>query len=63
VARRLVSECHASAAVIVRQLNNRAPIEELFAPAFTLDAPLSAELHARDRSMFYERLLVLVRNA
>lgn len=63
VARRLVNECHAGAAVIVRQLNNCAPVEELFAPAFTLDAALSSELHANDRSMFYQRLLVLVRNA
>lgn len=63
VARRIVSECRPGSAVIVRQLNNGAPVEELFAPAFTFEQALSSELHARDRSMFYERLLVLVRKA
>lgn len=62
IAGRLCAECRPHSAVIVRQLNNRAPVEELFAPAFTVDQALSADLHARDRSMFYERILVLVKN-
>lgn len=62
IARRLCAECTPGTAVIVRQLNNDAPIATLFEGAFRLDERASRALHARDRSLFYQRLLVLVRN-
>ncbi len=49
------------AAIVVRQLNNRRDVGSLL-PGFAFDAPLADELLSRDRSLFYERLLVGVRN-
>lgn len=50
------------AAVLVRQLNNARAVERAFAPDFALDAALGAELLRRDRSLFYERVLVAFRS-
>ena len=61
IVRRLCLECRVGSAVVLRQLNNRTPVEAAMAPAFRLETALSAELLARDRSLFYERLLVFVR--
>lgn len=58
---RLCAECRPGTVVLLRQLNNRAPVENLFAPAFAVDAPLSRDLTRLDRSLFYERVLVLVK--
>lgn len=58
---RLRHECRPGTVVVVRQLNNRGPVERLFAPAFRQEPALAAELLERDRSLFYERLLVFVR--
>lgn len=46
------------AAVLIRQLNNARDVTAAFAPDFVFDAPLGAELQGRDRSLFYERVLV-----
>ena len=59
IAARLCQECTPGSVVLVRQLNNRAPIEALMRSAFLLDETMASDLHARDRSLFYERLLVL----
>ncbi len=61
VCERLKAECRPGTTVLIRQLNNSAPVEQWLAPAFELDAPLSAELLSADRSLFYERVLALVR--
>lgn len=44
--------------VVMRQLNNRRDLRRFFAPAFTFDDALGADLLARDRSLFYERIEV-----
>lgn len=62
VAQRMSRECHAGAVVVIRQLNNRAHVEDAFR-GFTVNEPLSASLTASDRSLFYERVLVLVKSA
>lgn len=61
LSRRLVDECRPGTVVVARQLNNAAPIEEGLSPAFRFDHARAADLHARDRSLFYERLLVAVK--
>jgi S-adenosylmethionine-diacylglycerol 3-amino-3-carboxypropyl transferase len=48
------------AAIVVRQLNNQRDVARLL-PGFGLDAALGDELLSRDRSLFYERILVLFR--
>jgi S-adenosylmethionine-diacylglycerol 3-amino-3-carboxypropyl transferase len=60
IARRLEAECRPGAVLLVRQLNNRAPIERLL-PSFEVDAQRSAALEAADQSLFYERFVVLVK--
>lgn len=57
IARRLEAECKPGAVVLVRQLNNRAPIERLL-PSFDIDLERAAALQAAERSLFYERLVV-----
>lgn len=42
--------------VLWRQLNNARPLHVRLQEHFTFDADLEARLHARDRSLFYERL-------
>jgi S-adenosylmethionine-diacylglycerol 3-amino-3-carboxypropyl transferase len=48
-------------AVIIRQLNNRRDVPRFFEPEFVFDDVLGRELLARDRSLFYERILVGIR--
>ena len=55
---RLSAAARPGAAVLIRQLNNTRDVRAFFAPAFHFDAALGAELLARDRSLFYERILV-----
>jgi S-adenosylmethionine-diacylglycerol 3-amino-3-carboxypropyl transferase len=57
VVERLRRECRPGTRVVLRQLNNRAPVEDRFV-GFRFDAALAARLHAEDQSLFYERLLV-----
>jgi len=58
---RLCRECRPGSVVLLRQLNNRRPVEHAFAAAFDLVEPLSTTLTARDQSLFYERVLVFRR--
>lgn len=53
--------CRPGTHVLIRQLNNRRPVERFFAPGFRFDDARGARLHAGDRSFFYERVLVGVR--
>jgi S-adenosylmethionine-diacylglycerol 3-amino-3-carboxypropyl transferase len=62
-AARLVAAARPDSAVILRQLNNERDLRRFFAPAFRFDDALGAELHARDRSLFYNRIEVAVRVA
>lgn len=50
------------AAIVIRQLNNRRDVTRLL-PGFVFDPALGDELLARDRSLFYERILVGFRTA
>jgi S-adenosylmethionine-diacylglycerol 3-amino-3-carboxypropyl transferase len=59
IARRLRAEARPGTVVVVRQLNNTAPVERAFEPDFVIDDALSRELVSRDRSLFYERIVVL----
>jgi S-adenosylmethionine-diacylglycerol 3-amino-3-carboxypropyl transferase len=61
IAWRLCAECRPGTVLLLRQLNNRAPVERVFATAFDVDQRLSEEMTLSDRSLFYERVLVLVR--
>jgi S-adenosylmethionine-diacylglycerol 3-amino-3-carboxypropyl transferase len=61
VAERLSAECRPGTTLIIRQLNNTTPVEQLLASAFRHDLALSAEALATDRSLFYGRVLVLVK--
>jgi S-adenosylmethionine-diacylglycerol 3-amino-3-carboxypropyl transferase len=45
------------AAIVIRQLNNRRDVARLL-PGFELDPTLGDDLLSRDRSLFYERILV-----
>lgn len=45
------------AAIVIRQLNNRRDVARLL-PGFEWDFPLGDDLLSRDRSLFYERILV-----
>jgi S-adenosylmethionine-diacylglycerol 3-amino-3-carboxypropyl transferase len=58
---RLCRECRPGSVVLLRQLNNRRPVEDAFAAAFDQLEPLSSTLTARDQSLFYERVLVFRR--
>jgi S-adenosylmethionine-diacylglycerol 3-amino-3-carboxypropyl transferase len=49
------------AAIVIRQLNNRREVAQLL-PGFEWDAALGQDLLSRDRSLFYERILVGFRN-
>ena len=60
---RLCAECRPGTRVLLRQLNNRAPVEQAMASAFDVDFALSARLTRDDRSLFYERILVFVRRS
>jgi S-adenosylmethionine-diacylglycerol 3-amino-3-carboxypropyl transferase len=52
---------HPGSAVILRQLNNRRDLRRFFGEDFSFDDTLGAELTARDRSLFYERIEVGLR--
>lgn len=54
----LKANAPSGAAVLVRQLNNRRDVRRFFEPEFTFDDVLGRDLLARDRSLFYERVLV-----
>jgi S-adenosylmethionine-diacylglycerol 3-amino-3-carboxypropyl transferase len=58
---RLCRECRPGTVVLLRQLNNRRPVEQAFAAVFDLVEPLSTTLTTRDQSLFYERVLVFRR--
>ena len=47
--------------VLIRQLNNRRDLRRFFMPHFAADGALAGALLERDRSLFYDRLEVLVR--
>lgn len=49
------------ATIVVRQLNNRRDVRRFFAGSFAFDAALGEDLLARDRSLFYERIEVAIR--
>src|SRR5207248_5294142 len=48
-------------ALLIRELNNQRDLRRYFEPDFTFDAALGAELLARERSLFYERIEVGIR--
>jgi S-adenosylmethionine-diacylglycerol 3-amino-3-carboxypropyl transferase len=54
----LSREARPGCAILCRQLNNRRDLRRFFEPAFRFDDALGAELLARDRSLFYERIEV-----
>ncbi|MCY1020443.1 DUF3419 family protein [Pyxidicoccus sp. MSG2] len=54
----LSREARPGCAVVCRQLNNQRNLRRFFEPAFEFDDALGAELLARDRSLFYERIEV-----
>jgi S-adenosylmethionine-diacylglycerol 3-amino-3-carboxypropyl transferase len=54
---RIARAAHAGAAVLIRQRNNRREVARFF-PGFRFDDALGAALLERDRSLFYERILV-----
>lgn len=62
IARRLEAECRPGAVVLIRQLNNRAPVEAML-PSFDFDPAEGEALARADRSLFYERVLVGRRRA
>lgn len=47
--------------ILIRQLNNQRDLRPFFAGAFRFDDALGASLQERDRSLFYERVVVAVR--
>ncbi len=49
------------AAVLVRQLNNDRDLSPFFESAFAVEAKLGADLLERDRSLFYNRIVVAFR--
>src|SRR5688572_7855586 len=60
VTRRLSEEAHPGAHVLVRQLNNDTALRPYFS-GFRFDTVLAKELLALDRSLFYNRLLIAVK--
>ena len=54
----LARKAKPGAQILIRQLNNQRPLRRFFEPAFEFSDGLSAELLARDRSLFYERFEV-----
>lgn len=59
----LSREARPGCAVLLRQLNNQRDLRRFFEPAFAFDDALGAELLAKDRSLFYERIEVGFRKA
>jgi S-adenosylmethionine-diacylglycerol 3-amino-3-carboxypropyl transferase len=59
----LCREARPGCAVLLRQLNNQRDLRRFFEPAFEFDDALGAELWAKDRSLFYERIEVGFRRA
>ena len=57
----LRASARAGSAVILRQLNNRRDLRRFFGADFAFDDALGADLTARDRSLFYERIEVAFR--
>lgn len=62
-ARVLAPRLRPGSLVLVRQLNNRRELGRFFEPAFELERALGERLLERDRSLFYERILVLRRTS
>lgn len=59
--RRLATEMQPGAVVLIRQLNNDQPVEEMLAPEFEFDQDLSQRLVDMDRSLFYQSIKVGVK--
>jgi S-adenosylmethionine-diacylglycerol 3-amino-3-carboxypropyl transferase len=57
-AERLCRECRPGSAVLIRQLNNTRDVRKFFASKFAFDDALATALLARDRSLFYDRVVV-----
>lgn len=57
IAQRLNRECQPGARLLIRQLNNRAPVEKLLS-GFDFDFARGETMLSQDRSLFYERILV-----
>jgi S-adenosylmethionine-diacylglycerol 3-amino-3-carboxypropyl transferase len=57
----LARSARMGSAILIRQLNNQRDLSRFFAPAFEIDRTFSAELLARDRSLFYEKIEVYFR--
>jgi S-adenosylmethionine-diacylglycerol 3-amino-3-carboxypropyl transferase len=55
---RLKRAARPGSAVLLRQLNNERDLRRHFTPEFRFDDRLGRELHARDRSLFYNRVEV-----
>jgi S-adenosylmethionine-diacylglycerol 3-amino-3-carboxypropyl transferase len=53
-----VANARPGAAVLLRQLNNRRDLRRFFGPSVRFDDARGADLQARDRSVFYERIEV-----
>lgn len=57
-----LTQMHPGAAIVYRQLNNRADRQAAFGGAFRFDPDLGHALLARDRSLFYESIHVGIRS-
>ena len=57
----LRTHARSGGAVLLRQLNNQRDLRRFFGADFTFDDALGAELTARDRSLFYDRVEVAFR--
>lgn len=57
----LARHARPGAVVLIRQLNNQRDLRPFFSPAFAFDDAVGEDLLARDRSLFYNRVLVGVR--
>ncbi|HEX8953597.1 MAG TPA: DUF3419 domain-containing protein, partial [Polyangia bacterium] len=60
-AERLKRDARPGSAVLLRQLNNERDLRRWLEPELRFDAALGAELLARDRSLFYNRIEVAFR--
>jgi S-adenosylmethionine-diacylglycerol 3-amino-3-carboxypropyl transferase len=57
----LLAAARPGSVILIRQLNNRRDVARFFMPGFAFDDQLGRTLVAMDRSLFYERVLVGVR--
>lgn len=54
----LKQNAKSGATVLVRQINNESPVDEMLAPEFKTDKALAHELLTQDRSLFYSKIIV-----